>query len=230
MNSFFVKIKSRKALLVLMLVIALSLISILFFTNPKGPPYIHGSHPWQEGKLFSRVDYRIFACDEELFLEASSDSPVGRGDGLYAESVSGSIIARGTPNTYGEASLSAFFDAIGGKLELPTGKIDAKVMSLPTMQGIREFQNGSLCGGQPAQLWVLHHRVDPSPQTSTVHPRVLWKYFDYSFRNNYGIVPPGDCLIFLFDSEDALNRPWPHCEAHDAAVVRGKLLFENPVY
>ncbi len=230
MKFFLRQIWSYKVLFALLFFITTSFGLTLFFMNSKKHLTVYKSYPWQEGELLARVDYRIFACGEELFLEATKDSPAGRGEGLYATSIPGSIIARGLPHTYGEASLPAFFEAIGGKLETPIRKMNTKVMNLPTSLGVREFHNGNLCGDQPAQLWVLHHRVEPSPQLSTVHPRVLWKYFDYGFRNNYGTVPPGDCLLFLFDSKDALHRPWPRCKAHDEAVIRGELVFENPVY
>jgi hypothetical protein len=55
----------------------------------------------------------------------------------------------------------------------------------------------------------------------------MWKYFDHVLTNNYGKVPPGDCFIFLFDSEDALERPWPRCASYEEALATGELILEK---
>src|SRR3989338_5462928 len=111
MNSF---LKQIGFCTILLAIIVLGL--VLFFAKQEEKSVTLKSYPWNNGELFARNDYRIFACGEELFLKASSDSAVAKGEGLYAESVSGSIVARGTPKTYDNASLPAFFEAIGGGL------------------------------------------------------------------------------------------------------------------
>jgi hypothetical protein len=55
----------------------------------------------------------------------------------------------------------------------------------------------------------------------------MWKYFDHVLTNNYGKVPPGDCFVFIFDSEDALERPWPRCTSHEEALATGELILEK---
>lgn len=145
--------------------------------------------------------------------------------GLFAHSKSGSIIANGTPKSFNDVLLTSFFDATGGTLEIT--KEHTNIFRVPTKEGILKFQTGDLCNGKEADLYVLEHRIETSTEPWSIFSRIGWKYWDYVFSNNYGKVPPGDCLIFIFDSEDVLERPWPTCLAHDGALATGKLMLEK---
>lgn len=178
-----------------------------------------------ERKILSRTDYRIFACGEEIFLKVDSESLKNKRRGLFARSKSGVIIADGIPLNYNDVLLSSFFEATGGALKFSSEH--GSTFIIPTETGKREFQSGDLCNGEKANLYVLNHRVETGTKPWSIYSRVEWKYWDIFFTNNYGQVPPGDCLIFIFDSEDSLKRPWPRCASHEKAISEGKLILEK---
>jgi len=178
-----------------------------------------------EKQILSRTDYRIFACGEEIFLKANSKSLTTKRNGLFARSKSGSIIADGMPSNIDDILLTSFFDAAGGTLEFSDEQKD--IFRIPTEAGLREFQSGDLCNGEKAKLQVLHHRVETSTKPWSIYSRIMWKYFDHVLTNNYGKVPPGDCFIFIFDSEDVLERPLPRCVSHEEALATGELILEK---
>lgn len=178
-----------------------------------------------ERKILSRNDYRIFACGEEIFLKANSESLATKRNGLFAHSKPGSIIADGVPSSIDDILLTSFFDAAGGTLEFSDEQ--KNILRIPTETGLREFQSGGFCNGKKADLRVVHHRIETSTKPWSIYSRIMWKYFDHVLTNNYGKVPPGDCFIFIFDSEDILERPWPRCASHEEALANGELILEK---
>lgn len=208
----------RKLGIVVILIILFILIFVFWVLENKHRTLI-------ERKILSRTDYRIFACGEEIFLKADSESLKIKRNGLFAHSKSGSIIADGAPLNTNDILLSSFFDAAGGSLEFSNEHKD--IFRVPTGTGVREFRSGDLCKGKKADLYVIHHRVETSTKPWSIYSRIAWKYFDHVLTNNYGEVPPGDCFIFIFDSEDVLDRPWPHCASHEAALTTGELILEK---
>lgn len=182
---------------------------------------------WDKGmeKLLSRVDYRIFACGEEIFLKNDTESLKTKRNGLFARSESGRVIADGAPLNDDDMLLSSFIYATGGILKYTTEH--KTIFRIPTEIGMHEFRSGDLCGGKKTDLYVIHHRVETGTDPWSIYSRIAWKYWDYGLTNNYGKVPPGDCFIFLFDSEDVLERPWPRCASHEKALATGELILEK---
>lgn len=178
-----------------------------------------------EKRILSRNDYRIFACGEEIFLKADAKSLITKRNGLFSRSEEGSIIADGVFSSIDDILLTSFFDAAGGALEFSDEQ--KNILSVPTGTGLREFKSGDLCNGEKAELQVFHHRIETSTKPWSIYSRIMWKYFDYVLTNNYGKVPPGDCFIFIFDSEDALERPWPSCISYEEALATGELVSEK---
>jgi len=178
-----------------------------------------------ERQILSRTDYRIFACGEEVFLKVDPESLKVKRNGLFMRSEPGNIIADGVPSSVDDILLTSFFDAAGGTLEFSDEQ--KNILRIPTETGLREFQSGDLCNGKKAELQVLHHRIETSTKPWSIYSRIMWKYFDHVLTNNYGKAPPGDCFIFIFDSEDALERPWPYCASHEEALATGELILEK---
>lgn len=214
----FVIKKINKLYLIVIFVILFVLISPFLVLKNK-------NQVLAEKQILSRTDYRIFACGEEIFLKANNESLITKRNGLFAHSKPGSIIADGVPLNIDDILLTSFFDAVGGTLEFSDEQKD--IFRIPTKTGLREFQSGDLCNGKRAKLLVLHHRIETSTKPWSIYSRIMWKYFDHVLTNNYGKVPPGDCLIFMFDSEDALERPWPYCASHEEALATGELILEK---
>ncbi|KKT13824.1 MAG: hypothetical protein UV95_C0001G0362 [Candidatus Falkowbacteria bacterium GW2011_GWF2_43_32] len=176
-------------------------------------------------ELLSRVDYRIFACGEEIFLKIDKEDLKTKRNGLFTRSESGKVIADGFVTSDDNVLLSSFFKAVGSIIEYTVDH--ESNLYLPTELGVREFHSGDLCNGKKAMLHVIHHRVETGTDPWSIYSRIIWKEKDHILTNNYGKVPPGDCFIFIFDSEDVLERPWPRCASHEEALATGELILEK---
>lgn len=210
--------KNIRKLGIIVSIILFILITVFFILK-------HKNQYSADRQILSRTDYRIFACGEEIFLKTNPELLKVKRNGLFAHSKSGSIIADGVPPSIDDILLTSFFDAAGGILEFSDEQ--KNILRIPTGTGLREFKSGDLCNGKKAELKVLHHRVETSTKPWSIYSRIMWKYFDHVLTNNYGNVPPGDCFIFIFDSEDTLKRPLPHCASHEEALVAGELILEK---
>jgi len=208
----------RKLKIISIFIILFVLISIFLVTKSN-------NQALAEKRILSKTDYRIFVCGEEIFLKTDAKSLITKRNGLFARSKPGSIIAAGVPSSIDDILLTSFFDAAGATLEFSDGQ--KNILRIPTEAGLREFQSGNLCGGKKADLYVIHHRIETSTNPRSIYSRIMWKYFDHVLTNNYGQVPPGDCFVFVFDSEDALKRPWPYCDSHKKALAAGELILEK---
>ncbi len=176
-------------------------------------------------RLLSRVDYRIFACGKEVFLKVDENDIKSKRNALFARSETGKIIADGIVANNDHIFLSSFFETVGSIIEYTT---DHKSnLYLLTETGVQEFHTGDMCDGKKASLYLIHHRVETEKRPWEIYSRIIWKEKDYILTNNYGKVPPGDCFIFIFDSEDALERPWPRCTSHEEALATGELILEK---
>lgn len=176
-------------------------------------------------QILSRNDYRIFVCGEEIFLKTNPELLKVKRNGLFARSELGSIIAEGIVRDTKDVLLSSFFEATGATLEYSDEYQTTFI--IPTETGVHKFQSGDLCEGKEADFYMINHRVETSTKPWSIYSRIIWKYFDHALTNNYGKVPPGDCFIFIFDSKDALERPWPYCASHEAALSAGELILEK---
>jgi len=176
-------------------------------------------------KLLSRVDYRIFVCGEEIFLKVDKEDLKNKRNALFARSETGKVIADGIIASDDYILLSSFFETIGSVIEYTTDHKSNLYLSTET--GIREFHTGDMCNGKKASLYAIHHRVETGTDPWTIYSRIIWKEKDHVLTNNYGQVPPGDCFVFFFDSEDALKRPWPYCASHEKALATGELILEK---
>lgn len=176
-------------------------------------------------QILSRNDYRIFVCGEEVFLKTNPELLKVKRNGLFARSKAGNIIADGIAQDTNDILLSSFFEATGATLEYSDEYKTTFI--IPTETGVRKFQSGDLCEGKEADFYMINHRVETSTKPWSIYSRIIWKYFDHVLTNNYGKVPPGDCFIFIFDSEDALENPWPYCASHEAALSTGELILER---
>lgn len=162
--------------------------------------------PWKKGAVYSHVNYRIFSCDKEIVADLSAVR-----NGLYQKSSPSEIIIDGQPQYVEEILLPEFFTEIGGILNHQDGSEHQLIMSIPIRDGLHEFWSDNTCDEKPAQLFVLHHRLDHQTKPPTEYPRILWKYSDFLFQN---LSPhkPADCLIFISGTADILKKPWPDCD------------------
>ena len=211
-------IKNIRKLGIIVIIILFILITAFLILKYK-------NQPSAGRQILSRNDYRIFACGEEIFLKTNLELLKVKRNGLFARSKPGNIIADGIVRDTNDVLLSSFFEATGATLEYSDEY--KTTFTIPTETGVHKFQSGDLCEGKEADFYMIHHRVETSTKPWSIYSRIVWKYFDHGLTNNYGEVPPGDCFIFIFDSEDALENPWPYCASHEEALANGKLILEK---
>lgn len=214
----FIKKNIYKLVIVSSVIIFFILVFIFFVSKNK-------NQFLTEKQIISKTDYRIFACGEEIFLKPDSKLLKTKRNSLFESSKLGSIIVSGAPSNIEDLSLASFFDAVGGALEFSDE--NKNFFAVPTESGLREFRSGDICNGKEANLYVLHYRVEASTKPWPVYSQVMWKYFDYILTSNYNKDIPSDCLVFIFDSEDVLDSPWPYCSSYDDALSTGELVLRR---
>lgn len=214
----FIKKDIYKLVIVSSVIIFFILVFIFFVSKNK-------NQFLAEKQIISKTDYRIFACGEEIFLKPDLKSLRTKKNSLFELSNSGSIIVNGVPSGIKDISLASFFETAGGILEF--SEENKSFFAVPTESGLREFRSGDICKGKEADLYVLRYRVEASKKPWSVYSQIMWKYFDYILTSNYNKDIPSDCLVFIFDSENALERSWPYCLSYDNALVTGELILQK---
>ena len=214
----FIKKNIYKSVIISTIIILFILV-LVFFVSKNNNQFLI------KKQIISKTDYRIFACGEEIFLKPDSKLLKTKRNSLFESSKPGSIMVSGAPLDIKDLSLDSFFDAAGGALEFSDE--NKNFFAVPTESGLREFRSGDICNGKEANLYILHYRVEASKKPWPVYSQVMWKYFDYILTSNYNKDIPSDCLVFIFDSEDALERSWPYCLSYDNALVTGELILQK---
>ena len=214
----FIKKNIYKSVIISTIIILFILV-LVFFVSKNNNQFLI------KKQIISKTDYRIFACGEEIFLKPDLKLLKTKRNSLFESSKPGSIIVSGAPSNIEDLSLASFFDAVGGALEFSDE--NKNFFAVPTESGLREFRSGDICNGKEANLYVLHYRVEASTKPWPVYSQVMWKYFDYILTSNYNKDIPSDCLVFIFDSEDVLDSPWPYCSSYDDALSTGELVLQR---
>jgi len=139
------------------------------------------------GPVHWHADYQVWMCGERLDLKDPKFPRNKIGTPLLHEHDDDRIHVEGTPKDLEEASLSFYFRTIGGELE-------AGHLKYPTNDGkYLEMEEGDSCknGGQDSlkklKVYVNGERTE--------------NYEDYIIYPDPN-VPPGDCIIIIFDSND----------------------------
>ena len=143
------------------------------------------------GPVHWHADFRIFSCGvEKQMIEPSGlGNRIGRTD--LHEHGDKRIHVEGVVVQKQDVSLSEFFRVIGGSLE--NGRI-----SFPGREKHESFADGDKCAdGQEGKLQVFLYKTEGKQITQTK----LTDYFSYVLSDE-SKVPPGDCIIFEFGSEE----------------------------
>ena len=98
-----------------------------------------------------------------------------------------------------------------------SGYLDDEALRVFTNDGIVEMKNGNMCDGQEGVLQVF---VWSTKDTIATQKKLT--SFDYVI-SPYALVPPGDCIIFEFDTPR--ERTQYVCEQYSVAGSRGDITF-----
>ena len=131
-----------------------------------------------KGPVHWHADYEIWICNQEISLP----EPKGMSNELGTDTLhshnDNRIHVEGALMGPKQASLGAFFNAIGGYLSDDELKVNAD-------NGLIAKHNGDFCNDQPAKLYVfVNGQLINDPSNYVIAP--------------YEKVPPGDKIKFIF--------------------------------
>jgi len=143
----------------------------------------------EKGPVHWHADFEIWVCGNELRLASPKGLSNKQGVILLHAHDDNRIHVEGVVTDRKQASLGAFFYAVGGSLT-------DDGMKFPTDNGIVAVHNGDTCNEKPAMLYVF---VNGKPIDD---PR----YYEISHHET---IPPGDRVKFVF-TEKSLEEINPN--------------------
>ena len=145
---------------------------------------------YTRGPVHRHADFRIFVCGEEIRLKGPDGFLSNRvGTPVFHHHDDARIHIEGAVVNHSDVSLSSFFRVVGGNLSQSS-------FSIPAEGGLLEINNHDSCpDGSEGEWQVFLYKTDGAVATQTK----LENYTDYVPSPEVN-VPPGDCIIFEFDS------------------------------
>lgn len=183
------------------------------------------------GPVHWHADYKIFVCgknqetqggvkgvtktlahaDEAVDLKDPKGISNRVGSSDFHEHGDNRIHVEGTIRDLADVSLKKFFATVGGELT-------PNMLRLPTNAGELIVKNGMPCPDDKAgtlQAFVYQTR------NNIVTQEKLTNFPDYVL-SPYGTIPPGDCLIFEFDSQ-IKDKTDNICPFYEIALNKGEV-------
>ena len=131
-----------------------------------------------KGPVHWHADFEIWVCGNEIKLAEPKGLSNKQGVDLMHAHNDNRIHVEGVILDYKQASLGAFFHAVGGSLASDGIKV-------PTNEGLVSVHEGDFCNEKPAKLYVF------------VNGNLIENPRDYAI-SHYEEVPPGDRIKFVF--------------------------------
>lgn len=170
---------------------------------------------WSKGPVHWHADFQVWACGREVNLKDPKGLSNKIGTSVLHEHNDNRIHYEGVVIQERDATLGAFFHALGGELTQNS-------LTLPTNDGMVTYKNSDECRQyEPAKLQVFTYQVNTDgtfTQTKLADPA------NYLLRPQ-SQVPPGDCIIFEFTSDK--DRTNHLCQSFSVAMKTGKLKGES---
>lgn len=136
-----------------------------------------------KGPVHWHADFEIWICDNEMKLPEPKGVSNKQGVELMHAHNDNRIHVEGVLLDMKQASLGAFFHAVGGSLSSDGIKV-------PTNDMLVSVRDGDLCNEQPAKLYVfVNGKLIDNPSSYVIAP--------------YEKVPPGDRIKFVFTEKSA---------------------------
>lgn len=134
------------------------------------------------GPVHWHADYQVWACGEKLDLIDPEGISNRIGSAVFHEHDDNRIHIEGTITDWEDINLGEYFEVLGG--ELSEGHV-----VYPTVNGIMDYKEGDACNNDAGSLKVY------------VNGNLIEDYENYLvYPDSY--VPPGDCIIVKFDSDN----------------------------
>lgn len=164
-----------------------------------------------KGPVHWHADFRIFNCGEEIDLLDPEGFANRVGTSVIHEHGDKRIHIEGVPETYADASIGNFISLVGGH-------IGSDTLHVPTNNGVVEMKNGTECPDGEGVLQAFLWETDEMIATQ----RPLPEFIDYVIAPET-LVPPGDCVIFEFNTER--EKTEYICQQYLVAEERGDLII-----
>lgn len=172
-----------------------------------------------EGPVHWHADFEVWRCGEKLDLRNPKGFSNRIGNPVFHEHGDNRIHVEGVLVKKQQADLGGFIEVVGGKLDknyllLPT--------DLPSEDGFIKLENGDSCNGKEGKLQVFLYKVtNPYLIKSWKYEQIKLEDYGEYVLSPYGNVPPGDCIIFDFDTEK--ERTEHICGTYKFVIERGEL-------
>ncbi|RJQ13450.1 hypothetical protein C4553_03655 [Candidatus Parcubacteria bacterium] len=183
--------------------------------------YLAGSTVYLNSKSSSKgpvhwhADFRIFSCDEEINLIDPRGLSNRIGTPVLHEHNDNRIHVEGVVLEPHNVNLAEFFEVIGGKLNLVE-------IFLPTNDGMKILRNGDLCpNNEPANLNVFVYQI----RDGLVTQKKIDNFSEYVL-SPYARIPPGDCIIFEFDTKQK-DKTDKICNFYKLELDKGDLKMDQ---
>lgn len=167
-----------------------------------------------KGPVHWHADFQIWACGNQIDIEDPEGLSSTIGTPTLHEHNEGRIHVEGVVVDYADVNLGAFFRVIGGSLT-------SKSITVPTNEGNKTFtNNGPECSASHREvLQTFIYQVDEAKKTFSQSKIDDPQNFQFTQVSQ---VPPGDCVIFEFDTEK--ERTDKLCSSYEVAKERGDLV------
>lgn len=162
------------------------------------------------GPVHWHADFEVWNCGERLELADPEGFSNRVGSSVLHEHGDNRMHIEGVVVDYGDVSIGSFFRSVGG--DLHDGRLE-----LPTNQGMAAMKDGDSCPEGAGKLQVFVYRTVDGKM---VQEKLGGSGYEGYVPSPYGSVPPGDCIIFEFDSQ--LKDKTGHiCGSYTAAMTKG---------
>ncbi|MEX0617172.1 MAG: hypothetical protein WD231_05225 [Candidatus Woykebacteria bacterium] len=163
------------------------------------------------GPVHWHAQFEIWDCGKKLDIIDPKGFSNKVGTAALHEHNDGWIHLEGVIIDQKDASLGKFFQVVGGQLTSTS-------LEVPTNSGVVSRQNGDLCpDGIPGSLQVFVDQTEGKIFTQ----KKLDDPGSYVL-SPHGRIPPGDCIIVEFGSEDK-EKTEKLCEQYKLQVLKGNL-------
>ncbi len=211
--AIFVKRKKGKASPLLLHLLFWPVIGIIVVVTS----YVAGSTIYlnvvseTKGPVHWHADFEVWRCGEEHQLIDPEGFSNRVGGTVLHEHGDNRMHIEGVVVDYRDVSIGSFFRSVGG--ELRNGWL-----ALPTSHGLSTMKDGDSCGDGAGTLQVF---VWKTVDDRAVQEK-LTGYYEGYVPSPFGNVPPGDCVIFEFDSA-VKEKTERMCESYEVALKLGKV-------
>ncbi|MEK6837420.1 MAG: hypothetical protein AABX69_02110 [Nanoarchaeota archaeon] len=166
------------------------------------------------GPVHWHADFEVWNCGQQLELVDPKGFSNRAGGTVLHEHNDNRMHIEGVVVDYGDVSIGSFFRSVGGDLH-------QGLLSLPTDEGLVIMKDGESCPESAGKLQVFVYKAADGKMVQ----EKLSDYEDY-VPSPSGNIPPGDCLIFEFDS-GVKEKTDKMCASYEVALKLGKVKLVN---